>query len=211
MRIAVAFAGDGATNSSYFFNAVRNAVMFKVPAMFVIENNLYQSGAYYRDVSPVDNLNDLVSSIGVQNFSVDGNDIASVYAAAKAGVDRARAGNGPTVIETKTYRWYDHSGFAGAKAGVDGAWGMNYRSDAELRAWMLRDPIKRYRAFLIDLKVATEDELAKIEADEKTLVATVIANAQKAPVPTGETGLLNVYNEGPVPATQFYNRKGLAA
>ncbi|WP_455388173.1 thiamine pyrophosphate-dependent enzyme [Petrachloros mirabilis] len=211
MRIAVSFAGDGATNSSYFFNAVRNAVMYKVPAMFVIENNLYQSGAYYRDVSPVDNLSDLVKGLGVQAFSVDGNDIAAVYAAAKAGVDKARAGDGPTVIETKTYRWYDHSGFAGAKAGVDGAWGLNYRSDDELRAWMLRDPIKRYRAFLLDLKVATEDELAKIEADEKASVASVIENAKNAPVPTGEMGLLNVYKEGPIPATQFYNGKGLAA
>jgi acetoin:2,6-dichlorophenolindophenol oxidoreductase subunit alpha len=210
MRIAVSFAGDGATNSSYFFNAVRNAFMFKVPCMFVIENNLYQSGAYYRDVSPVDNLSDLVKGMGVQAFSVDGNDVASVYTAAKAGVDLARKGGGPTVIETKTYRWYDHSGFAGAKAGVDGAWGMNYRSDDELRAWMLRDPIKRYRQFLVDLKVATEAEVAKIEADEKTNVATVIANAQKAPVPTPEMGLLNVYKDGPVPATQFYNGKGLA-
>ncbi len=211
MRIAVSFAGDGATNSSYFFNAVRNAFMFKTPSIFVIENNLYQSGAYYRDVSPVDNLSDLVKGMGVPAVTVDGNDVASVYAAAKAAVDRARAGGGPTVIETKTYRWYDHSGFAGAKAGVDGAWGLNYRSDDELRAWMARDPLKRFRQYLLDLKVAAEADIAKIESEEKTFVATVIENAKKAPVPTGEMGLLNVYKEGPIPATQFYNGKGLAA
>ncbi len=217
-RVAVAFAGDGACNSSYFFNAVRNATLYKVPAIFVIENNLYQSGAMYRDVSPADNLADYVRGLGTNAVVVDGNDIASVYAAAKAAADRGRAGGGPTVIEAKTYRWYDHSGFAGAKAGVEGAWGLvyvgpngvNYRSDDELRAWMARDPIKRYRDFMINLKIAAEAELTKIEADEKASVATVIANAQKAPVATGEMGLLNVYNDGPIPATQFYNRKGLA-
>ncbi len=211
MRICVAFAGDGATNSAYFFSAVRNATLYKVPAIFVIENNLYQSGAMYRDVSPVDNLAEYVRGIGTQAFVVDGNDIASVYAAAKTAVDTARAGRGPSVIEAKTYRWYDHSGFAGAKAGVDGAWGLNYRSDDEVRAWMARDPIKRYREFLITLKISTDADLAKIEADEKAKVATVLENAKKAPVATPEMGLLNVYKEGPIPATQFYNGKGLAS
>ncbi len=217
-RVAVTFAGDGATNSSYFFNAVRNATLYKVPAIFVIENNLYQSGAMYRDVGPVDNLADYVKGLGTAAVVVDGNDVAATYSAAKAAVARARSGGGPTVIEAKTYRWYDHSGFAGAKAGVEGAWGLvylgpngtTYRSDDELRAWMERDPIKRYRAFLIDLKIAAEADLAKIEADEKANVQAVIQNAIKAPVPTPEMGLLNVYKET-LPATQFYNGKGLAS
>jgi len=210
-RIAVAFAGDGATNSAYYFSAVRNAALYKVPAIFVIENNLYQSGAMYLDVSPVKkDLADYTKGIGVPSLVVDGNDVAAVYAVAKEAVARARAGKGPTVIEAKTYRWYDHSGFAGVKANVDGAFGLPYRSDAEVKQWMAKDPIKRFRAYLIKRKFATDAELIKIEQSEQAKVNEAIERAQKAPRPTPEMGLQNVYTGVSLPITQFFNGKGLA-
>ena len=210
-RVSVAFAGDGATNSAYYFSAVRNAALYKLPAIFVIENNLYQSGAMYLDVSPVKkDLADYTKGIGVPSIVVDGNDVAAVYAVAKAAVARARAGKGPTVIEAKTYRWYDHSGFAGVKAGVDGAFGLPYRSDDEVRQWMAKDPIKRFRAYLIKRKFATDAELKKIEETEQAKVNEALERAQKAPHPAPEMGLENIYSGVSLPRTQFFNGKGLA-
>lgn len=210
-RVSVAFAGDGATNSQYYFSAVRNSALYKLPAIFVIENNLYQSGAMYLDVSPVKkDLTDYTKGIGVPSIVVDGNDVAAVYAVTKAAVERARAGKGPTVIEAKTYRWYDHSGFAGAKAKVDGAFGLPYRSDAEVKQWMAKDPNKRFRAYLIKRKFATDAELKKIEENELAAVNEAIERAQKAPSPKPEMGLKYVYTGVSLPITQFYNGKGLA-
>ncbi len=209
--VAVGFGGDGAANSGYFFNAVRNAVNYKVPVLFVIENNLYQGSNFYRKTSPVENLADYVKGLPVPAVVVDGNDVAAVYAAAKAGVDRARAGNGPTVIEAKTYRWYDHRNFAGAKVGVDGAFGLEYRPDDEVRAWIAKDPIKRLEAFLIERKFATQADLDKINKDEQASIDAIIANAQKAPTPKPEMGLENLWVGVTLPATQFFNGKGLAA
>ncbi len=209
--VAVGFGGDGAANSGYFFNAVRNAVNYKVPVLFVIENNQYQGSNSYRKTSPVENLADYVKGLPLPAVVVDGNDVAAVYAAAKAAVDRARAGNGPTVIEAKTYRWYDHRNFAGAKVGVDGAFGLEYRPDDEVRAWIAKDPIKRLEAFLIERKFATQADLDKINKDEQANCDTAIANAQKAPTPKPEMGLQNLWVGVTLPATQFFNGKGLAS
>jgi pyruvate dehydrogenase E1 component alpha subunit len=207
-QVAVAFAGDGASNSAYFFSAVRNATLYKVPALFVIENNLYASSTPISSTAPVKDLADYAKGLGLPCIVVDGNDIASVYSVAKAAVDRARAGQGPTVIEAKTYRWYDHYNFAGTKAGIDGAWGLPYRSDDELRAWMERDPIKLYKEFLIARQLASEADLAKIEAQEQATVEEAIAFAKASPHPEPEAGLSNVFANEAVAATQWYNGKG---
>jgi TPP-dependent pyruvate/acetoin dehydrogenase alpha subunit len=165
----------------------------------------------YLDVSPVKkDLADYTKGIGVPSLVVDGNDVAAVYAVAKEAVARARAGKGPTVIEAKTYRWYDHSGFAGAKAGVEGAFGLPYRSDAEVKQWMAKDPIKRFRAYLIQRKFATDGDLKKIEESEQAKINEAIARAQKAPLPAPEMGLKNIYTGVSLPSTQFFNGKGLA-
>lgn len=209
-QVAVAFAGDGAANSAYFFSAVRNATHYGVPAIFIIENNMYQSSTYYRDCSPVDDLADYVGGLPLPTAVIDGNDVAVVYATAKAAVDRARAGDGPSVIEAKTYRWYHHSNFAGIEEGRVGAWGLPYRSDFELQQWMGRDPIPRYIAFLTEHGVATADELAAIDQEQQSLVDDAIEFAKSSPVQDPEMGVHNVYSTGTVAATQFFNRQGLA-
>jgi pyruvate dehydrogenase E1 component alpha subunit len=129
--------------------------------------------------------------------------VVEVYAAAKDAVDRARAGGGPSVIEAKTYRWYDHYGFAGAKVGVDAAFGLPYRSDSEVRAWMAKDPIPRFKTFLLDSKVIAESEFAKVEKDVTDAVEASVEFARKSPPPDEKAGLMNVYAEGAVAATQF--------
>jgi len=114
------------------------------------------------------------------------------------------------MIEAITYRWYDHAGFAGGKVGRDGAMGLPYRTDQEVQQWMSRDPIIRYRKWLLAKGVATEGELAKIEDDAKEAVAASIEFARKSSDPAPEAGVLNTYAKGAAVATQFYNRKGLA-
>jgi len=203
-QVAVAFAGDGAANSVYYFSAVRNAAMYKLPTIFVIENNFQQQGIPMATVTPTKQISDYTKGLGIPSLTIDGNDVAHVYAATKAAVDRARSGAGPTVIEAVTFRWYDHSGFAGAKEGMDGAFGLSYRSDEAVRQWMSRDPIVRFKMFLIEKNLATDGELAAIERDAQAAVDASIEFARKSPDPKPEDGLKNVYAKGTVPPTQFF-------
>lgn len=203
-QVAVAFGGDGAANSVYYFSAVRNAANMKLPAIFVIENNFQQQGIAMATVTPTKTLADYTKGLNVPSFTIDGNDITSVYATTKDALDRARAGAGPTVIEALTFRFYDHAGTAGAKVGVDGAFGLPYRSDEAVRAWMGRDPITRYKTFLLEKNLATADELTKIETDAQAAVDASIEFARSSPDPKPSDGLLNVYAKGSVAATQFF-------
>jgi TPP-dependent pyruvate/acetoin dehydrogenase alpha subunit len=130
---------------------------------------------------------------------VDGNDVLSVYSAARQAVEKARRGGGPTVIECKTYRWYDHYGTRGAKPGVDGAFGLGYRSDRELRDWMAKDPIERFRRFLLREEVVTAQQADQMVAEVRQAVEDAARFADEQPVPEGKDGLANVFAEGAVP------------
>ena len=131
---------------------------------------------------------------------VDGNDVLAVYNVAKYAVAKARAGGGPTIIECKTYRWYDHYGAGGAKIGVDGAFGLGYRSDRELRDWMAKDPIARFRETAGQRegphRGARRGDRARKCGEA---VEEAAAFAEEQPVPKPEDGLLNVFAEGAVP------------
>jgi pyruvate dehydrogenase E1 component alpha subunit len=140
---------------------------------------------------------------------VDGNDVAAVHAAMKDAVAWARAGKGPSMIEAITYRWYDHSGFAGGRVGQDGAMGLPYRTDDEVKQWMTRDPIQRYKRWLLAKSLANEGELSAIERKMQEAVDASIEFARKSPLPDPEAGVLNTYAKGAAEATQFFNRKGL--
>ena len=203
-RVAVAYVGDGAVQSRYSYTTIRSAQNYKLPAVFVIENNFSGAGNPPAVLSPSPYLADYFSGMGLPAVVVDGNNVAQVYAAAKEAVDRARAGEGPTVIECLTFRWYDHLGFAGAKASVDGAFGMPYRTDDELKAWMARDPIVRFGAFLVERGLFTQAELDAMKAKAKAAVDDSITFARNSPEPKPEDGLKHVYTTGVVPATQFF-------
>ena len=100
--------------------------------------------------------------------------------------------------------------FAGAKAGVDAAWRLPYRSDEEVRAWISRDPITRFKGWLVAKNLATANELTKVETDAQAAVDAAISFARDSKLPDPEAGVLNTHASGPVRATQFYNRSGLA-
>lgn len=153
-QVAVCFFGDGTTNIGAFHEAVNLAAVWKLPVVFVCENNLWM------EYTPIDIVTavarpaaDRASAYGLEPVFVDGNDVEAVHAAARSGLDRARAGRGPSLIEAVTYRHGGHSRADPAK----------YRSMEETAAWLARDPIPAYRSRLLDAGV-DETVLADIEA-----------------------------------------------
>jgi len=210
-QVAVCFNGDGAANSPYFFSAVRSALNYKLPVIFVIENNFQMIGVAMSTVTPTKYVSDYVKGLGLPTMAIDGNDIAAVHSVTSEAVERARSGAGPSVIEAVTFRWMDHSGFAGAKVNVDGAAGLPYRSNEEVQAWMSRDPILRYKNLLLELNLATAGDLQDIEVTVAKQVDDSITYARAGKSPEPSTTALNVYANDRVAATQFFNRQGFAA
>jgi acetoin:2,6-dichlorophenolindophenol oxidoreductase subunit alpha len=208
-QVAVAFFGDGAAASPYYFSAVRSCANYKVPVIFVNENNFQYMGVPMAKTAPTKYVSEYTKGLDLPHHLVDGNDVTAVFSATKAAVEWARSGKGPVVIEGITYRWYDHAGFAGGRVGVDGAYGLPYRSDDEVKQWISRDPVARYKTWLLSKKLASEGELAKIESDAQAAVEASITFARQSKDPDPETGVLNTHFSGAVAATQFYNRSGL--
>ncbi len=208
-QVGVAFFGDGAAASPYYFSAIRSSANLKIPVIFVNENNFQYMSNPVANTVPTKYVSEYTKGLDIPHFLVDGNDLSAVYAATAEAVEHARAGNGPSMIEGITYRWYDHSGFAGSKAGQDGAFGIRYRTDDEVNAWISRDPITRYKRWLLAKDLATEAELAAIETETQAAIDASVEFARQGKVPDPEAGVLNTHAAGPVAATQFYNRKGI--
>jgi len=198
-QVVVSFGGDGSIQGSFFTSAANSAATYKLPWICVIENNQYQISVRCSDVYAIKDLARRADGYGIEGRVVDGNDVLAVYDTAKYAVEKARAGGGPTVIECKTYRWYDHYGFGGSRAGVDGAFGLGYRSDRELRDWIAKDPIRRFRQFLVEEKILTERQADEILEQVKQAVEEAAVFAEAQPVPKPHDGLLNVFAEGAVP------------
>ena len=198
-QVAVSFGGDGSIQGNFFSSAANAAATWKLPWIGIIENNNFQIWVRASDVYGITDLARRADGYGIEGRVVDGNDVLAVYNVAKHAVEKARGGGGPTLIECKTYRWYDHYGVAGAKIGVDGAFGLGYRSDRELRDWMTKDPIRRFRGFLLAEKVLAESQADGIVEEVRKAVEEAAAFAESQPVPKPEDGLRNVFAQGAVP------------
>jgi pyruvate dehydrogenase E1 component alpha subunit len=198
-QVAVSFGGDGSIQGNFFSSAANSAAAWKLPWIGVIENNAFQIWVRAAEVYGVADLAQRAQGYGIEGRVVDGNDVLAVYNVANYAVQKARTGGGPTILECKTYRWYDHYGASGAKAGVDGAFGLGYRSDRELRDWMAKDPVPRFRSFLVNEKVFTDERADQIVAEVKQAVEEAVKFAAAQPVPKPEDGLLNVFAQGAVP------------
>lgn len=172
-QVAVCFFGDGATNIGAFHEGLNLAAIWRLPVVFVCENNLYMEYTPISAVTPVPNpAADRSQSYGLEGIIVDGNDVDQVYRVAVVALDRARRGEGPSLIEAKTYR---HGGHSRADPG-------KYRPDEEVKQWLERDPIAMYRARLESLGVAGGD-LQAIEVAVRDEVARATAEARDAPLP----------------------------
>ena len=204
-QISVVYYGDGAHNSRNWFNTVRSSTNYKLPVIFVGENNFTGMGNPIASLIPSPYLADMAVGLGLPGVVADGNSVADVYFKGKDLADRARALEGPSHFEVMTWRWYDHSGFAGAKAGVDAAWGLPYRTDDEVRAWLSRDPIVLFADWLALKGIATKAETDAIMARIKTEQVEAMEFALASPLTTPEDGCANVWPlTERVPATQFY-------
>jgi pyruvate dehydrogenase E1 component alpha subunit len=208
-QVSVVFGGDGTYATPAFHGALNNAALLKLPFIYVLENNLYHQYAHYSYSCPIKDIADAAQTYGIPGVVVDGQDVLQVYNVAKTAIDRARAGEGPTLIEAKTYRYYNHWGAPGAKVGELGAFGYDplaitsFRPEREVRDWMARDPVDICRNNLISWDVVDQDKAAEIEAGIKEEVKEAFAWADEQPMCPPEDALKNVFVEGSVAARQF--------
>jgi acetoin:2,6-dichlorophenolindophenol oxidoreductase subunit alpha len=175
-RIAITFCGDGATNIGTFHEALNMAAAWKIPVIFVVENNLYGEYTPLRESTPIDDLADRAKGYGIPGVIVDGQDIDAVYAAVGEAAVRARAGDGPSLLEMKTYRFRGHSRTDPAK----------YRPEGELARWQKRDPITLLGAKLAESGALSEDAQTSLREEIQQLVDETADRAKQAPLPTIE-------------------------
>jgi pyruvate dehydrogenase E1 component alpha subunit len=184
--VSVCFFGDGTTNIGAFHEAVNFAATWKLPVVFVCENNLYMEYTPIHEVIPVPHpAADRAPAYGLERIVIDGNDADAVYRTARAAFARARAGDGPSLIECLTYRHSGHSRADPAK----------YRPPGELEEWLKRDPVKIYRQRLRDFGV-DEAAIRRIEQDSKRKVDEATELCKAAPTPPEEILTTDVYADG---------------
>jgi 2-oxoisovalerate dehydrogenase E1 component len=190
-RVAVAIAGDGATNQGMFHEALNFAAVFKLPAVFVIENNLYGEFTPLSQHAGVRRLSDRAAAYGMPGVTVDGNDAWAVYTATQEAVARARRGEGPTLLECLTYRWRGH---------MEGE-AFPYRDPAEVEAWKEKCPIQRLERELVEAGALTLDQAAETTRQAQARVQEAIAFALRSPEPPVEALTQDVY--APEPAILY--------
>jgi acetoin:2,6-dichlorophenolindophenol oxidoreductase subunit alpha len=184
--VSVCFFGDGTTNIGAFHEALNFASIWKLPVVFVCENNLYMEYTAIHEVTAVPHpAADRASAYGLERILIDGNDADVVFRTAQSAFAKARAGDGPSLIECLTYR---HSGHSRADPG-------KYRPDGELERWKERDPIKIYHARLKQFGIA-DAIMAGIDADVRAIVDDATEACKKAPPPPDDILFTDVYADG---------------
>jgi len=186
-KVTVCFFGDGASNQGTFHEAINIASAFLLPVIYVCENNLYGVGTRQCNVRRVENIADRAIGYAIPGVVVDGNDVAAVYQAVGEAVTRARAGEGPTLIECKTFRHRLH--FEGEPD--------TYRDPKEVEEWLARDPIKTMKARLLDEEIATEQELQALEDRAAAEADEADKYAHASPLPDVAEALEDVYADSP--------------
>ncbi len=182
-QIVACFFGDGASNQGTFHEGINMAAIWQLPVIFVCENNLYAMGTRQSIAMKIENIADRAAAYGIPGVVVDGNDVLAVYEAASSAVERARRGEGPTIIECKTYRHRGHSRVDPAK----------YRPKEEVEAWLAKDPIKRLQERLLQSNVLTEAEIQRIEREVSTEIEEAVKYAMESPYPAPQEALEDVY------------------
>jgi TPP-dependent pyruvate/acetoin dehydrogenase alpha subunit len=183
-RVVACFFGDGAVNEGAFHEGVNLAAVWKLPVVFVCENNLYAASTPMQLTTPAP-IAERAAAYGIPGIVVDGNNAVAVHEATRAAVERARSGGGPTLLECQTYRTVGHSrGDASA-----------YRPKEEVEVWKQKDPIKRLTDHLISNRIASEVDLAAIDGEVEKEIEVAVVFAQESPPPKPEDALLHVYGE----------------
>ncbi len=184
-NVAVTFFGDGASNEGSFHEAANMAALYKLPMLFVCENNGYGEYTAQANHQAIVDVADRAAGYGMPGVVVDGMDAVAVYEAADAAIERAKAGDGPSLLECKTYRFFDHVGVRGM--------GLSYRTDEELAEWQKRDPIHMFESRLAELDVLSNEDAVKIHETVLSEVQEGIEFAESSPMPDPATLLEDVY------------------
>jgi pyruvate dehydrogenase E1 component alpha subunit len=185
-QVAVTFFGDGAASIGAIHESMNMAAIWKLPVIFVCENNLYMEYTPIASVTAVEHpAADRASAYGLPKIVIDGNDADAVYRTARDAYDKARAGGGPSLIECMTYRHSGHSRADPAK----------YRPEGELEKWKERDPIKMYRERLAQFGIA-DDVIAGLETDVRRVVDEATEACKAAPMPPLDILTTDVYADG---------------
>jgi pyruvate dehydrogenase E1 component alpha subunit len=182
-RVVACFFGDGASNQGAFHEGLNMAAIWDLPVVFVCENNLYGASTPVSRVMRVKHIADRAAAYGMPGVVVDGMDVLAVHDAVQEAVARARAGQGPTLVECETYRYVGHSR---SDPG-------HYRPKEEVEAWRAKDPIPRLKARLLEEKVATAGEIEELEQRVEQELEAAVAFARASPEPRPEEALESVY------------------
>ncbi len=196
--VTVCFFGDGAVGQGNFHESLNLAALWKLPVVFVCENNHYAMTTPFSQGSPVRRVSDRAQAYGIRGKTIDGNDVLTVYAEVKQAAEAARRGEGPALIECLTYR-------------VSGHYAVDprpYQPKEEIAYWQEHsDPIKRLKTFLLEENLASPEELLEVEQKAKKTLLAAAEFGEQSPKPEAEEAQTNVFAEPPAPWSKFH-RKG---
>src|SRR5215203_4644963 len=182
-NVVVAYFGEGASNVGDFHEALNFAGVQRLPVLFICENNQYAYSVPLEKSMAIDDVAVRAEGYGFDGVAINGNDVLAVYQATQGALARARSGEGPTLIECKTYRWHGHSEH-------DKAF---YRTNEELAMWKSRDPITTFTTYLKGLGVLTDEHISEIETRVTSAIDDAVEFAQNAPDPAPEDAVTDLY------------------
>jgi len=178
-RVAVSFFGDGATGEGVLYECLNFAALKKLPLIFVCENNLYATHMPVRDCRVKNNIHKVAEPFCIPNLELDGNDVLQVYEVSKELIDRCRQGMGPAFIECLTYRFRGH---VGADDNIQGKH-TDIRSRAEVESWLQKDPIIRFKDYLLTNGLVDKNRLEDINREAEEEVDRAHSFASHSPLP----------------------------
>jgi acetoin:2,6-dichlorophenolindophenol oxidoreductase subunit alpha len=182
-KVCLTFFGDGAANEGAFHESLNMSSIWNLPVVYVCENNQYAMSMPATKAFPIPQISLRAAAYNMPGITVDGNDLVEVYAAVKEGINRARTGGGPSLIENVTYRWRGHS-----KSDR-----QRYRTREEVKEWQERDPIERLRRKLLEAGLFKGEELDRVKAEADQVIEDSVSFAEAAADPDPDTILEGVY------------------
>jgi pyruvate dehydrogenase E1 component alpha subunit len=191
-KAVIAFFGDGASNEGACHETMNLAAVWKLPLVFVCENNQYAVTTHFSTTVATENIADRAAAYNMPGVLVDGQDVIAVYEAVREAVARARAGQGPSLVEARTYRYHDHS------EGLNRVVRDPYRTEAEIEEWRKRDPITIHEERLISQGVASTAEVSALEAECHAAMQEALEFAQQSPYPEPDEVFDDVFTN-PIP------------
>jgi pyruvate/2-oxoglutarate/acetoin dehydrogenase E1 component/TPP-dependent pyruvate/acetoin dehydrogenase alpha subunit len=200
-RVVLCFFGDGASSTGNFHESLNMAGLWQLPVVYIVENNLYGMSVPLRNAAAKVDLADRACAYDMPGISVDGMDVLAVREAVQQAVERARQGEGPSLIECQTYRWYGHSRSDP----------RTYRTREEEAAWKARDPIPNFAAWLVEQGACTQEEVDAVEEKAEDAIEVATEFAVESPMPPGEEVEAFVYAPSPWTESDYAQERELRA